>query len=212
MYLPCVPEWHFTHHRKAFPTVIQICVHLNILQVFCTRPPDPMPLGSSSWLFPRATVPVGCSSAPPSTDLLHPELQWCWSLLVPTLSLLEVLLSFLCEFSVSTHLQHLLILGFGFFDSFSCQVSILWWSLCPQWFALLPECQDCPLLSLSESHLPQIMHASALASTYLMDPSHSVLPIVRIPDRERRLLETMQLAIGEFITDSSQGLPPSPRV
>ena len=35
-----------------------------------------------------------------------------------------------------------------------------------------------------------------------------VLPVVQ----ERRLLETMQLAIGEFITDSSQGLPPSPRV
>ena len=29
-----------------------------------------------------------------------------------------------------------------------------------------------------------------------------VLPVVRIPSRERRLLETMQLAIGEFITDS----------
>ena len=38
----------------------------------------------------------------------------------------------------------------------------------------------------------------------------SVLPVVRVPGRERRLLETMQLAIGEFITDSSQGLPPSP--
>ena len=40
----------------------------------------------------------------------------------------------------------------------------------------------------------------------------SVLPVVRVPGRERRLLETVQLAIGEFITDSSQGLPPSPRV
>ena len=40
----------------------------------------------------------------------------------------------------------------------------------------------------------------------------AVLPVVRVPGRERRLLETMQLAIGEFITDSSQGLPPSPRV
>ena len=39
-----------------------------------------------------------------------------------------------------------------------------------------------------------------------------VLPVVRVPGRERRLLKTMQLAIGEFITDSSQGLPPSPRV
>ena len=40
----------------------------------------------------------------------------------------------------------------------------------------------------------------------------NVLPIVRTPNRERRLPETMQFAIGEFITDSSQGLPPSPRV
>ena len=40
----------------------------------------------------------------------------------------------------------------------------------------------------------------------------SVLPVVWVPGRERRLLETMQLAIGEFITDSSQGLPSSPRV
>ena len=38
----------------------------------------------------------------------------------------------------------------------------------------------------------------------------SVLPVIRVPGRERRLLETMQLVIGEFITDSSQGLPPSP--
>ena len=40
----------------------------------------------------------------------------------------------------------------------------------------------------------------------------NVLPVVRVPGPERRLLETMQLTIGEFITDSSQGLPPSPRV
>ena len=39
-----------------------------------------------------------------------------------------------------------------------------------------------------------------------------VLPVVRVPGQERRLLETMQLAIGEFITASSHGLPPSPRV
>ena len=44
------------------------------------------------------------------------------------------------------------------------------------------------------------------------DEPPTVLPVVQIPDRERRLLETMQLAIEEFITDSSQGLPPSPRV
>ena len=34
-----------------------------------------------------------------------------------------------------------------------------------------------------------------------------VLPVVQVPGGER-----MQIAIGEFITDSSQGLPPSPRV
>ena len=39
-----------------------------------------------------------------------------------------------------------------------------------------------------------------------------VLPVVRVPGRERGLLETMQLAIGEIITDSSQGHLPSPRV
>ena len=39
-----------------------------------------------------------------------------------------------------------------------------------------------------------------------------VMPVVRVPGGERRLLKTKQLAIGEFITDSSQGLPPSPRV
>ena len=43
-------------------------------------------------------------------------------------------------------------------------------------------------------------------------PSTCVLPVVRVPGWEGRLLETMQLPIGEFITDSSQGLPPSPRV
>ena len=37
----------------------------------------------------------------------------------------------------------------------------------------------------------------------------TVLPVVQVPGWERRLLKTMQLAIGEFITDSS---PPSPRV
>ena len=41
----------------------------------------------------------------------------------------------------------------------------------------------------------------------ILDEPPNVLPIVRIPNRERRLLETMQLAIGEFITDSSQ--PPA---
>ena len=40
----------------------------------------------------------------------------------------------------------------------------------------------------------------------------TVLPVFLVPGWERRLLKTMQLAIGEFITDSSQGLPPLPRV
>ena len=40
----------------------------------------------------------------------------------------------------------------------------------------------------------------------------TVLPVVWVPGWERRLLKTMQLAIGEFITDSSQGLPTSQRV
>ena len=40
----------------------------------------------------------------------------------------------------------------------------------------------------------------------------TILPVVWVPRQERRLLKAMQLAIGEFITDSSQGLPPSPRV
>ena len=44
------------------------------------------------------------------------------------------------------------------------------------------------------------------------DTPPNVLPIVWVPGRERRLLEAMQLALGEFITDSSQSLPPSPRV
>ena len=44
------------------------------------------------------------------------------------------------------------------------------------------------------------------------DEPPNVLPVVWIPDQERRLLETMQLAIQEFITDSSQGLLPSPTV
>ena len=44
------------------------------------------------------------------------------------------------------------------------------------------------------------------------DRNGIVLPVVRVLGRERRLYKTMQLAIGECITDSSQGLPPSPRV
>ena len=50
--------------------------------------------------------------------------------------------------------------------------------------------------------------------SYLQKAQGAVLPVVRVPvpGRERRLLETMQLAIGEFITDTSQGLQPSPRV
>ena len=53
---------------------------------------------------------------------------------------------------------------------------------------------------------------SVLPRQGIPDKPPNILPVVRVPGRERRLLETMQLAIGEFITDSSQGLPPSPRV
>ena len=50
-------------------------------------------------------------------------------------------------------------------------------------------------------------------SCFFDDPSNvGVLPVVRVPGQERRILETMQLTIGEFITDSSQGLLPSPRM
>ena len=56
-------------------------------------------------------------------------------------------------------------------------------------------------------------HASWSSEIYSRDTKIlCVLPVVQVPGRERRLLETMQLAIGEFITDWSQGLPPSPRV
>ena len=51
-----------------------------------------------------------------------------------------------------------------------------------------------------------------LGGSKITSDGDCVLPVVQIPGRERRLLKTMQLAIGEFITDSSQGLPPSPRV
>ena len=63
-----------------------------------------------------------------------------------------------------------------------------------------------PVLAVHRRNTPCSLH-SCEQETRL-----GVLPIVRVPGRERRLLETMQLAIGEFITDSSQGLPPSPRV
>ena len=46
----------------------------------------------------------------------------------------------------------------------------------------------------------------------ILDKLPNVLPVVWTPDRERRLLKTMQLAIREFITDLSQGFFPSPRV
>ena len=65
---------------------------------------------------------------------------------------------------------------------------------------------------LNTAHISQKTGPSADFGSPLHSLANCVLPVVRIPDRERRLLETMQLAIGEFITDSSQGLPPSPRV
>ena len=59
---------------------------------------------------------------------------------------------------------------------------------------------------------PPLFQREFFPSQGIPDEPPNVLPVVRVPSRERRLLETMQLAIGEFITDSSQGLPPSPRV
>ena len=57
-----------------------------------------------------------------------------------------------------------------------------------------------------------VCSARERSQVQIPDEPPNVLPVVRVPGRERRLLETMQLAIGEFITDSSKGLPPSPRV
>ena len=59
---------------------------------------------------------------------------------------------------------------------------------------------------------PPLFQRVFLPGQGIPDEPPNVLPIVRVPGWERRLLETMQLAIGEFITDSSQGLPPSPRM
>ena len=57
-----------------------------------------------------------------------------------------------------------------------------------------------------------VCSARERSQVQIPDEPPNVLPVVRVPGRERRLLETMQLAIGEFITDSSQGLPSSLRV
>ena len=59
---------------------------------------------------------------------------------------------------------------------------------------------------------PPLFQRAFFPGQGIPDEPPNLLPVVRIPDRERRLLETMQLAIGEFITDSSQGLLPSPRM
>ena len=69
-------------------------------------------------------------------------------------------------------------------------------------------------MSLSDLVSSVYMPRSGIAGSYGSSISSflSVLPVVQVPSRERRLLDTMQLAIGEFITDSSQGLPLSPRV
>ena len=46
---------------------------------------------------------------------------------------------------------------------------------------------------------------SVLPRQVIADEPPNVLPIVQVPGRERRLLETMPLAMGEFITDPHQG-------
>ena len=73
-------------------------------------------------------------------------------------------------------------------------------------FLDLPE-HRCYYLSFSP-----LFQRAFFPSQGIPDEPPNVVPTVRVSGWERRLLETMQLAIGEFITDSSQGLPPSPRV
>ena len=73
-------------------------------------------------------------------------------------------------------------------------------------FLDLPE-HRCYYLSLSP-----LFQRAFFPGQGIPDEPPNVLPVVRVPGRERSLLETIQLAIGEFITDSSQGLTPSPRV
>ena len=75
---------------------------------------------------------------------------------------------------------------------------------------LLPNCRN--FSSQSTRSLPKCLKLPMWGTRRPVCNIKTVLPMVRIPDRERRFLDTMQLAIGEFITDSSQGLPPSSRV
>ena len=77
-----------------------------------------------------------------------------------------------------------------------------WASLGAQWWRICLLVQETWVRSLV-GKIPLALEQLSLCT---------VLPVVRVPGRERRLLKTMQLAIGECITDSSQGLPPSPRV
>ena len=93
------------------------------------------------------------------------------------------------------------------------------WTSCAR---QLPASQQAPYLHWTFLDLPEhwcyylsfslLFQRAFFPGQGILDEPPNVLPIVRVPGRERRLLETMQLAIGEFITDSSQGLPPSPRV
>ena len=117
------------------------------------------------------------------------------------------------------------------------QVPDLHWTSCTRHLPALQQALDLHWTSCTR-HLPASQQTLDLHWTFLDLPEHwcyylsfsplfqrtffpsqgildeppNVLPVVRVPGRERRLLETMQLAIGEFITDSRQGLPPSPRV
>ena len=48
---------------------------------------------------------------------------------------------------------------------------------------------------------PVSLMSPELAGEFFTIVLPDVLPVVQVPGRERRLLETMQLAIGEFTTD-----------
>ena len=82
-----------------------------------------------------------------------------------------------------------------------------------QWFLSLKVLKEKKAEVFQLPRLSLLFTLSCQLHAETLEPVHlCVLPVVRVPGRERRLLETMQLAIGEFITDSSQGLPPSPRM
>ena len=90
----------------------------------------------------------------------------------------------------------------------------LWKEICTPLFvvALFTMARYGSNLNIHQQRDGQINNRILLSHKREQNDAICVLPVVRFPGRERRLLETMQLAVGEFITDLSQGLPPSPRV